>query len=67
METTIDKVKTYVINHGVTVRSVHKLKLTGNIMSVKLIVNKECSNLVQKSDFWPDGITCRIWINNERW
>ena len=60
--TVLANIEAFVNKKGACVRSIRLLKETGNIISVKLVVKKEGSGDLGKTDFWPEGIVCRTWI-----
>jgi hypothetical protein len=66
IEDRIKAVNSHLNKKGTHFRSVRKLKVTGDTLSVKVVAlqsqigdNEE----LMKDEFWPEGIFCRKWVN----
>jgi len=53
----------YMEHKGCQVKSVRKLKHGYQTMSVKIVVHEESAPILMDSQFWPDGIQCREWVD----
>ena len=64
IEDTIRGIHNYVTKQSCDVKSIHKLRKFNITMSVKLIVLESESEVLLGTGFWPEGIRCRLWVEN---
>jgi hypothetical protein len=64
IEDTIRGIQSYVKKQSCDVKSIHKLRKFNLTMSVKLIVLESDIEVLLGTGFWPEGIKCRVWVQN---
>jgi hypothetical protein len=52
------------LRNRVVMLSIHKLRKFNLTMSVKLIVLESDIEVLLGTGFWPEGIKCRVWVQN---
>ena len=62
VDDTIQCTYKYLSDRGITPKSVKKLKVTGNTVAFRVLIQYNRSDLIMSSEFWPEGILCRKWI-----
>ena len=61
IEDTIGNIKTHITSMECSVKSARKIKVSGDVMSAKVIISKQDEEKLLSKDFWPKGIYCRQW------
>ena len=64
VDSTMRMVRSHIEENGCTVKSIRRIKQSGITMSVKAIVKQNDVDTILHEQFWPEGIMCRLWIEN---
>jgi hypothetical protein len=63
VDDTIEAVRAHLTNATCSVKSIRKLRLSDITMSVRVVVNHSDQDKLMDDTFWPEGISCRQWVN----
>jgi hypothetical protein len=63
VDDTIEAVRAHLTNATCSVKSIRKLRLSDITMSVRVVVNHSDQDKLTDDKFWPEGISCRQWVN----